>query len=205
FDKGGVVHSVAGFGSTPSVLISMAVGAILCFLAVAMLSTHVVQPLAQAIGVPLGAGIRASDWLGVQLVSVPKDGRRLSQTAFMLRRGVAFVAAFVPLAVALVRNHSSVTPVTIVGVVIAIAAVAWILVGRSAWPLARGWYVLRRVLSYVLACALFLLVGAAVAGILALIYKPLALLAGLVTVIVSVYAVYRIWRGTETEWPPEQA
>src|SRR5439155_544367 len=34
FDKGGGVHTVAGLGSTPSVLISMAVGAILCFLAV---------------------------------------------------------------------------------------------------------------------------------------------------------------------------
>src|SRR5204863_9694350 len=93
------------------------------------------------------------------------------------------------------------TPATITGVVIAIAGLAWILVGRSAWPLARGWYVLRRLLSYVLAFVLFLLVGAAVAGILALIYKPLALLAGLVTVIVSAYAGDRICAGTQTHTP----
>src|SRR5205085_10359400 len=54
FDKGGIVHALFGFGSTPSVLISMAGGAILCFLAVAMLSSYVVQPLAEVIGVPLG-------------------------------------------------------------------------------------------------------------------------------------------------------
>jgi putative ABC transport system permease protein len=39
FDKGGIVHALFGLGSTPSVLLSMAGGAILCFLAVAMLSS----------------------------------------------------------------------------------------------------------------------------------------------------------------------
>src|SRR6478735_8868292 len=113
FDKGGIVHALFGFGSTPSVLLSMAGGAILCFLAVAMLSSYVVQPLAEVIGVPLGLLIRLGDWIGTQVMRVPGLG--------------------------------------------------------------RAWYVLRRVVSYVLAFLLFMLLGGIVCGILALISTPLAL------------------------------
>jgi putative ABC transport system permease protein len=142
FNKGNVVHAVIGLGSTPSVLISMAGGAILCFLAVAMLSSHVVQPLSQVIGAPLGLLIRIGDAVGSVVLRV---------------RG-----------------------------------------------LGRTWYVLRRLFAYLLALVLFLVLGAIVSGILALVYGPLAIVSGLVAVLVSIYAVYRIWRGTETEWPPEQ-
>ncbi len=142
FDKGGIVHALFGFGSTPSVLLSMAGGAILCFLAVAMLSSYVVQPLAKVIGVPLGLLIRLGDWIGTQVMRVPGLG--------------------------------------------------------------RAWYVLRRVVSYVLAFLLFMLLGAIVCGILALISAPLALFGLLVSAALSIYAVFRIWRRTETEWPPER-
>ena len=70
--------------------------------------------------------------------------------------------------------------------------------------LGRAWYVLRRVVSYVLAFLLFMLLGGIVCGILALISAPLALFGLLVSAALSIYAVFRIWRRTETEWPPEQ-
>ena len=143
FDKGGIVHALSGFGSTPSILLSMAVGAILCFLAVAMLSSYVVQPLAKVIGVPLGLLIRLGDWIGTLVMRVPGLG--------------------------------------------------------------RAWYVLRRVVSYVLAFLLFMLLGGIVCGILALISAPLALFGLLVSAAISIYAVFRIWRRTETEWPSEQS
>jgi putative ABC transport system permease protein len=141
FDKGSVIHSVLGLNSTPSVLISMAGGAILCFLAVAMLSSHVVQPLSQVIGAPLGLLIDIGDWVGSVVLRVPGLG--------------------------------------------------------------RAWYVLRRLFAYLMALVLFLVLGAMLSGILALIYGPLAIVGGLIALVVSIYAVYRIWRGTETEWPPE--
>ena len=49
----------------------MAGGAILCFLAVAVLSTHIVRPLAQVIGVPLGQLVRFGDWLGTVVFRFP--------------------------------------------------------------------------------------------------------------------------------------
>jgi putative ABC transport system permease protein len=142
FDKGGIVHALSGLGNTPSILLSMAGGAILCFLAVAMLSSYVVQPLAKVIGVPLGLLIRLGDWIGTQVMRVPGLG--------------------------------------------------------------RAWYVVRRVVSYVLAFLLFMLLGGIVCGILALISTPLALFGLLVSAALSIYAVFRIWRRTETEWPPER-
>jgi putative ABC transport system permease protein len=143
FDKGNVVHTLIGMGETASVLISMALGAILCFLAVATLSSHIVQPLARLIGAPLGLLIRFGDWLGSMVLRVPGLG--------------------------------------------------------------RVWYVARRLFAYLLALLLFLLLGAMVSGVLLLVYRPLGLLSGLVALLLSIYAVYRIWRGTESEWPPEQA
>ncbi|MDX6541306.1 MAG: putative transport system permease protein, partial [Gaiellales bacterium] len=61
--KGAVIQAVTGLSDTPSLLISLAAGAMLCFLAVAVLSKHVVRPLARAIGWPL-------EWivLGLQYV-----------------------------------------------------------------------------------------------------------------------------------------
>ncbi|HET7428895.1 MAG TPA: ABC transporter permease, partial [Gaiellales bacterium] len=142
FEKGGLIRSVTGFGSTAGVLISLAGGAILCFLAVAILSSHIVQPLSQAIGAPLALLIRAGDWVGARVQRIPFVG--------------------------------------------------------------HGWYLLRRTVSYLLALALFVLLGGAVAGILSLISKPLGLLAGLVAVCLAIFAVARIWLRTETEWPPEE-
>jgi ABC-type antimicrobial peptide transport system permease subunit len=141
FNKGGVVHAVTGLGSTPSTLISMAAGAILCFLAVAILSSHIVGPLAELIGWPLGMFVRLGDWLGSQMQRVPGLG--------------------------------------------------------------RFWYLVRRFAGYLFAFLFFLGIGAIVSGILALIATPLALLGLLVSLIVSLYAVIRIWRRTESEWPPE--
>jgi ABC-type antimicrobial peptide transport system permease subunit len=141
FNKGGVVHAVTGLSSTPSTLISMAVGAILCFLAVAILSSHIVGPLAEVIGWPLGMFVRLGDWLGSQMQRVPGLG--------------------------------------------------------------RFWYLVRRFAGYLFAFLFFLGIGAIVSGILALIATPLALLGLLVSLIVSLYAVIRIWRRTESEWPPE--
>ena len=61
--KGAVIQAVTGLGDSASLLISLATGAMLCFLAVAVLSKHVVRPLARAIGWPL-------EWivLGLQYV-----------------------------------------------------------------------------------------------------------------------------------------
>jgi ABC-type antimicrobial peptide transport system permease subunit len=142
FEKGHVIQSVSGLGSTASVLISLAGGAILCFLAVAILSSHIVKPLSRAIGAPLALLIRGGDWVGSRVQRVPFVG--------------------------------------------------------------HGWYLVRRTVSYLLALLLFLLLGAAVAGIFSLIAKPLGLLAGLVALCLAVFFVARIWLRTETEWPPEQ-
>jgi putative ABC transport system permease protein len=142
FEKGHVIQSVTGLGSTASVLISLAGGAILCFLAVAILSSHIVQPLSQAIGAPLALLIRGGDWAGSRVQVVPYVG--------------------------------------------------------------HGWYLVRRTVSYLLALLLFLLLGAAVAGVFSLIARPLGLLAGLVALCLAVFFVARIWLRTETEWPPEQ-
>jgi len=49
-----------------------------------------------------------------------------------------------------------------------------------------------------------MLLGGIVCGILALISTPLALFGLLVSAAISIYAVIRIWRNTQTEWPPEQ-
>ena len=61
--KGAVIQAVTGLGDSASLLISLATGAMLCFLAVAVLSKHVVRPLARGIGWPL-------EWivLGLQYV-----------------------------------------------------------------------------------------------------------------------------------------
>ncbi|MDX6617754.1 MAG: putative transport system permease protein, partial [Gaiellales bacterium] len=61
--KGAVIQAVTGLSDTPSLLISLAAGAMLCFLAVAVLSKHIIRPLARAIGWPL-------EWivLGLQYV-----------------------------------------------------------------------------------------------------------------------------------------
>ena len=212
FRKGAFVQAVIGLGKTPSLLISMAAGAILCFLAVSMLATHVVPSLAQAIGQPLGLAIRGTDWLGGQLVSVPVDRAPLTRKRFIVRRALAYAAALAWLVLELVLKFVFDVPGSaLVGIVIAVAGIAWIQVGRSPWPLARGWYVLRRVFAYLLAALLFVALGAIVSFIVALIFRPLVevkvtFFAALLLVVVplSLFAVYRIWRGTETEWPPEE-
>ncbi|MDX6534973.1 MAG: putative transport system permease protein [Gaiellales bacterium] len=61
--KGAVIQAVTGLSDTAGLLISLAAGAMLCFLAVAVLAKHVVRPLARGIGWPL-------EWivLGLQYV-----------------------------------------------------------------------------------------------------------------------------------------
>ncbi|HEY0388091.1 MAG TPA: FtsX-like permease family protein [Gaiellales bacterium] len=142
FNKGSVVHAVSGLGSTASILISMAGGAIFCFLAVAILSSHIVQPLAQVIGAPLAFLIRIGDAVGAVVQRIPYIG--------------------------------------------------------------HGWYLVRRTVSYLLALLLFLLLGGMVAGVLSLVAKPLGLVAGVIALVIAIVAVARIWRRSETEWPPEQ-
>ena len=47
FNDGSVLGAVIGFSKTASILLSMGIGAVLCFVSVAMLSKHVVRPLAR--------------------------------------------------------------------------------------------------------------------------------------------------------------
>jgi ABC-type antimicrobial peptide transport system permease subunit len=145
FDDGSVLGAVSGLSKTASILLSMGLGAVLCFVSVAMLSKHIVRPLAGVIGLLLGWLIAFLDWIGAILMAVPRVGR----------------------------------------------------------PIGKGWYLVRRGLSFLLACALFVVPGAAVAGILLLVAKPLAIAAIVVTVPIAIAAVARVWLSTPSEWPPE--
>jgi ABC-type antimicrobial peptide transport system permease subunit len=145
FNDGSVLGAVIGFSKTASILLSMGIGAVLCFVSVAMLSKHIVRPLAGVIGLLLGWLIAFLDWIGAIVMAVPKVGR----------------------------------------------------------PMGKGWYLVRRGLSFLLACALFVLPGAAVAAILLLVAKPLAIAAIVVTVPIAIAAVARVWLSTPSEWPPE--
>jgi len=89
FEKGGVIRSVTGFGSTAGVLISLAGGAILCFLAVAIRSSHSVQPLSRAIGAPLALVIRGGDWVGARVQRIPYVGHGW----YLVRRTVSYLLA----------------------------------------------------------------------------------------------------------------
>ena len=77
FDKGGIVHALLGSAARRASCSAWPGGAILCFLAVAMLSSYVVQPLAEVIGVPLGLLIRLGDWIGTLVMRVPGLGTRV--------------------------------------------------------------------------------------------------------------------------------
>ena len=86
FNKGSVIHAAAGFGDTASTLISLAVGAVLCFMAVAMLSRYVVRPLSAVIGRPVeivGLGLQ---WVGRGVSAIPLVGRPLRRAWYAVTR-----------------------------------------------------------------------------------------------------------------------
>ncbi|HET9706726.1 MAG TPA: FtsX-like permease family protein, partial [Gemmatimonadales bacterium] len=70
-------------------------GAILCFLAVAILSSHIVGPLAEVIGVPLGWMIALAGWVGALVFSVTGVGRFYNRVWYVWGRTLAFLLAFV--------------------------------------------------------------------------------------------------------------
>jgi ABC-type antimicrobial peptide transport system permease subunit len=104
FEKGGFFQTVTGLGSTASVLISLAGGAILCFLAVAILSAHIVQPLSRAIGAPLAWLIWVGDWANASTYSVRRVGHGYARAWYLTRRILSFVLALlaflIPVAIA---------------------------------------------------------------------------------------------------------
>ncbi|MDX6544546.1 MAG: putative transport system permease protein [Gaiellales bacterium] len=71
FDDGSVLGAVSGFSKTASILLSMGLGAVLCFLSVALLSKHVVRPLARLMGTPLEWGVFVGQQIAQGLQRVP--------------------------------------------------------------------------------------------------------------------------------------
>jgi putative ABC transport system permease protein len=69
--KGAVLQAVTGLGQTTAVLLSLAAGAILSFLAVAMLAKHVVRPLARVIGWPLEWIVLGLQYAGYAFRRIP--------------------------------------------------------------------------------------------------------------------------------------
>jgi ABC-type antimicrobial peptide transport system permease subunit len=69
--KGAVVQAVTGLGDTAALLISLAAGAMLCFLAVAVLAKHVVRPLARGIGWPLEWIVLGLQYIGHGIRQIP--------------------------------------------------------------------------------------------------------------------------------------
>jgi putative ABC transport system permease protein len=71
FDDGSVLGAVSGLSKTASILLSMGLGAVLCFLSVALLSKHVVRPLARLMGTPLEWGVFVGQEIAQGLQRVP--------------------------------------------------------------------------------------------------------------------------------------
>jgi putative ABC transport system permease protein len=71
FNDGSVLGAVLGLGKTADILLSMGLGAILCFLSVAMLSKHVVRPLARLFGTPLEWIVYIGQQLAALLQMIP--------------------------------------------------------------------------------------------------------------------------------------
>jgi putative ABC transport system permease protein len=71
FHDGKVIGAVLGLGKTANILLSMGLGAILCFLSVAMLSKHVVRPLARLMGTPLEWSVFIAQRIAAFLQRIP--------------------------------------------------------------------------------------------------------------------------------------
>jgi ABC-type antimicrobial peptide transport system permease subunit len=71
FNDGSVLGAVIGLSKTANILLSMGLGAVLCFLAVAMLSKHVVRPLARLMGTPLEWGVYLAQRLSTFIQKIP--------------------------------------------------------------------------------------------------------------------------------------
>ena len=92
--KGAVIQAVTGLGDTASLLISLAAGAMLCFLAVAVLSKHVVRPLARAIGWPLEWIVLGLQYVGHGIRWIP-GVRALGNAISRLPRWLLIIAIVV--------------------------------------------------------------------------------------------------------------
>jgi putative ABC transport system permease protein len=100
FHDGSVLGAVSGLSKTANILLSMGVGAVLCFLAVAMLSKHVVRPLARLMGTPLEWCVYVIQRISALLQRIP--GVRPVMRVFVIARRAVFQGRVVTIALALV-------------------------------------------------------------------------------------------------------
>ena len=99
FDDGSVLGAVSGLSKTANILLSMGIGAVLCFLSVAMLSKHVVRPLARMMGTPLEWSVYLAQTVSSLVQRIP--GVLWLLRLFVIVRRATFQARVVTIVLAL--------------------------------------------------------------------------------------------------------
>jgi putative ABC transport system permease protein len=140
FSDGDVIGAVLGLSKTANILLSMGVGAILCFLSVAMLSKHVVRPLARLMGTPLEWAVYVVQRLSGLVQRIP--GVMTLLRWFAIARRAVFQTRVVTIAVALALVAASLVWIasgnTIAGgVLLVITLVGAALILRRIWSKPR--------------------------------------------------------------------
>jgi putative ABC transport system permease protein len=141
FRDGSAVGAVAGVGDTAATLISLALGAVLCFIAVAMLSRYVVRPLSSVIGRPVEMAGLGLQYVGRGVGHVPLVGMPLRRGWYAVTRDYVIAALlFLVVGGGLTFLLFRAGPVPGVVALVVVLASAATLVGRwwknreSEWP-----------------------------------------------------------------------